>query len=94
MPAVASGRSAQRSRSSPRLGGTRKSSFSTTSVASPMPALEDGALLEERDLHLTVPVAGGEVAGDPLEAGEGRALGGEEVAGAPGGAEGRHGAQV
>ena len=51
MPAVASGRSAHVSLSSVR-GWSRKSSFSTTSVTSPMPALEDRALLEERRLDL------------------------------------------
>ena len=61
MPAVGSGRSAHDSASSER-GAIRKSSFSTMSVTSPTPALEDGGLLEHRRLDAAVAVARGEVA--------------------------------
>ncbi len=54
------------------------------------PALEDRPLLEQRDLDLPVAVAGGELTGQPLQARERRALDGQEVAGAPGGAVGGH----
>ena len=51
MPAVASGRRAQRSLSS-SAAARRKSSFSTTSVTSPIPRSKTDAQLEERRLHL------------------------------------------
>jgi hypothetical protein len=63
-------------------------------VTSPIPRSKTAPLLEERDLDLAVAVPGGEVAGEPLEARERGALGRQEVAGAPGGAEGGHRRQV
>ncbi len=58
------------------------------------PTLEDRPLLEEGNLDLPVSVAGGQLAGEPLQAGERCSFGGQEVAGAPGGAVGRHRRQV
>ena len=79
MPAVASGRSAHDSLSSLRCA-SRKSSFSTTSVTSPIPRSNTALSSNERRLHLAVAVARREVPRDALEAGIARPLGGQEVA--------------
>ena len=50
-------------------------------------ALEDGRLLEERDLHLAIAVPGRERAGDPLEPAQADADVGQQVTCSPGGAE-------
>jgi hypothetical protein len=57
-------------------------------------ALEDRGLLEQRRLDRPVAVAGGQGRRRPLEAVEHGAVFGQEVTGAPGGAEGRHRRQV
>ena len=93
MPAVGSGRSAHDSASSVR-GAIRKSSFSTTSVTSPIPRSKIVGLLEDRGVDLAIAVARGEIGGEALEARPRRPLGGQQVAGAPRGAWGRHGPEV
>ena len=69
-------------------GASRKSSFSTTSVTSPTPALEDRGLLEQRRLDLAVAVARGEVAAS--RSSRTRRARREQVARAARGAEGGH----
>ncbi len=84
VPAVASARSAHRSRSSPRVGETRQLLLHERRT-SPDAALKR-ALLEQGP-RLAIPIPGGEVAADALEAREPATLGRQEVA-VPAGAEG------
>ncbi len=53
-------------------------------------SLEDRGLLEHRRLDAAVAVSGGQVRGEPLQAGPGGRVGWQEVARAPWGLEGRH----
>ena len=87
MPAVGSGRSAQRLG---LLGPRREPEELLLDDVGDLAdaALEDVGLLEQRRLDPAVAVARGEVGGEPLEAGPGRRLRRQQVARAARGSEG------